>query len=90
MEDSGHAWYLHHLPAPWLPTQIEFGGRGGREVCEGKGKEQSGWRGRERLVGSERHRLPVFFVLLQAVVLIEQGKRTVRFKYKTVQGDRIY
>lgn len=78
-------------PSSLAPDPDRVWGEGREGGLRGEGQRAiRGWRGRERLVGSERHRLPVFFVLLQAVVLIEQGKRTVRFKYKTVQGDRIY
>lgn len=81
VEDSGHTWYLYHLPAPQLPTQIGFGlcGEGRRmERLKGGGQSEGEQRGRmrERLVGSERDRMPVFPVLPQAVVLIEQGKTT--------------
>ncbi len=63
--------------------------RGKGEDGEGKGDGQSEggkWermRERERLVGSERDRIPVFSVLLHAVVLIEQGKSVLGFNVKT-------
>lgn len=49
-----------------------WGGEGQRAI--------RGWREGERLVGSERHRIPVVPVLPRAVVLIKQGKTLVGFK----------
>lgn len=53
-------------------------GRGRRAIRGWKEGENE--RKRESLVGSERDRIPVFPVLPQAIVLIEQGKSIHRFK----------
>lgn len=38
VEDSEHAWHQHHLPAPWLQTQIGLGGEGVRREIGERGR----------------------------------------------------